>query len=318
MIKRGFRVLSYVLAFTAFSVVFIQCKKKEVQSTQSNVEIDYKALDETPVSGYTRILVDESVYPIVNEVNEVFMYEYNRVKVDLVKKSEGEVLNMLMNDSIRVAVLPRKLTDLEVEHFKGRVKPKMTHFATDAIVFVTSKVFNDSIVDYQGILNNLKSSSVDKANKKILVFDNINSSIVSSFKEKAGVSEFTKDYAYFAGDTESVIDYVSKNSDAIGVIGLNWLTQPTVELEEKVAQLKVLSVKNAKDGKYYKPSQNNIAEGTYPLIRDLYVVDIQGKSGLGVGYASYIAGYKGQRIVLKSNLVPFKVPPRELNVRKEI
>ncbi|MFM9403028.1 PstS family phosphate ABC transporter substrate-binding protein [Myroides odoratimimus] len=318
MIKRGFRVLSYVLAFTAFSVVFIQCKKKEVQSTQSNVEIDYKALDETPVSGYTRILVDESVYPIVNEVNEVFMYEYNRVKVDLVKKSEGEVLNMLMNDSIRVAVLPRKLTDLEVEHFKGRVKPKMTHFATDAIVFVTSKVFNDSIVDYQGILNNLKSSSADKANKKILVFDNINSSIVSSFKEKAGVSEFKKDYAYFAGDTESVIDYVSKNSDAIGVIGLNWLTQPTVELEEKVAQLKVLSVKNAKDGKYYKPSQNNIAEGTYPLIRDLYVVDIQGKSGLGVGYASYIAGYKGQRIVLKSNLVPFKVPPRELNVRKEI
>lgn len=318
MIKRGFRVLSYVLAFTAFSVVFIQCKKKEVQSTQSNVEIDYKALDETPVSGYTRILVDESVYPIVNEVNEVFMYEYNRVKVDLVKKSEGEVLNMLMNDSIRVAVLPRKLTDLEVEHFKGRVKPKMTHFATDAIVFVTSKVFNDSVVDYQGILNNLKSSSADKANKKILVFDNINSSIVYSFKEKAGVSEFTKDYAYFAGDTESVINYVSKNSDAIGVIGLNWLTQPTVELEEKVAQLKVLSVKNAKDGKYYKPSQNNIAEGTYPLIRDLYVVDIQGKSGLGVGYASYIAGYKGQRIVLKSNLVPFKVPPRELNVRKEI
>ncbi|AJA69034.1 substrate-binding domain-containing protein [Myroides odoratimimus] len=318
MIKRSFRVLSYVLAFTAFSVVFIQCKKKEVQSTQSNVEIDYKALDETPVSGYTRILVDESVYPIANEVNEIFMYEYNRVKVDLVRKSEGEVLNMLMNDSIRVAVLPRKLTDKEVEHFKGRVKPKMTHFATDAIVFVTSKVFNDSIIDYEQVLSNLQKPNSEQRGNHILVFDNVNSSIVSTFKEKANVKEFAKDYAYFGGDTESVIDYVSKNSDAIGVIGLNWLTQPTVELEEKLAQLKVLSVKNVKDGKYYKPSQNNIAEGTYPLIRDLYVVDIQGKSGLGVGYASYIAGYKGQRIVLKSNLVPFKVPPRELNVRKEI
>ncbi|MBN8120073.1 hypothetical protein J0J26_24740, partial [Vibrio vulnificus] len=86
--------------------------------------------------------------------------------------------------------------------------------------------------------------------------------------------EFPKDYAYYLKDTDAVIDYVSKNKNAIGVIGLNWLVQPTASTEKLLDDIKVLAVKNYKDGKYYKATQNNIAEGTYPLIRKDYVIDI--------------------------------------------
>ncbi|KZE78266.1 phosphate ABC transporter substrate-binding protein, PhoT family [Myroides marinus] len=317
MIRKGFKVFSYVLAFTALSSTFIGCNKKGNTVAENSV-VDPSELEESPVSGYTKILVDESIYPIAEDVNTVFMYEYNRVKVDLLKLSEAEVLNQLLNDSIRIAIMSRELNADEIERFKGRVVPKMTHFATDAIVFVTSKTYNDSVIDYDLVLKNLQSKSANASDKTILVFDDINSSIVRSFKEKAKVEKFPTEYAYYAGDTEKALEYVSKNPNAIGIIGLNWLTQPSERISKVIDEVKVLGVKNYTDGKFYKASQNNIAEGTYPLTRKLYVIDNQGKSGLGVGFASFIAGYKGQRIILKSSLVPFKIPPRELNVRDEI
>lgn len=317
MIRRNFKFVSYVVTMLALSSGVVACKEKE-KAVVNDVEIDYTTIEESPVSGYTKILVDESIYPITEGVNTVFMYEYDRVKIDLLKKPEAELLNLFLNDSVRVAVMPRELTKEEIDRFKGRVVPKMTHFATDAIVFVAGKAYNDSIIDYDQVIKNLQTKAANAEDKTILVFDNINSSVVKAFREKTKVEKFPSDYAYYAGDTESAIEYVSKNPYAIGVIGLNWLTQPTERVSKVIDNLKVLGVKNYEDGKYYKASQNNIAEGTYPLTRKLYVVDIQGKSGLGVGYASFIAGYKGQRIVLKSSLVPFKVPPRELNVRDEI
>lgn len=317
MIRRSLKVFSYVVAVAVLSGVFVECKKK-AEPIVNQEEIDYTKIEETPVSGYTKILVDESIYPIANDVNTMYMYEYNRVKIDLLKMSTNEVLQLLLNDSVRVAVLPRELSESEVKRFEGRVTPKMTHFASDAIVFVANKSYTDSIIDYDLVLKHLMSSSNNGSDKTILVFDNGNSNVVETFKEKTKVTELPKDVAYYAGDSEAVIEYVSKNPKAIGVIGLNWLTQPSEKITKYLGDIKMLGVKNYEDGKYYKASQNNIAEGTYPLIRKLYVVDIQGKSGLGVGYTSYIAGYKGQRIILKSSLVPFKVPPRELNVRDKI
>ncbi|MCC9042811.1 substrate-binding domain-containing protein [Myroides sp. M-43] len=317
MIKRSFKVFSYVLAVTVLSSVFVECKKKE-EPKVSQSEIDFTKIEETPVSGYTKILVDESIYPIANDVNTMYMYEYNRSKIDLLKMSTNEVLQLLLNDSIRVAILPRTLTESEVKRFEGRVTPKMTHFANDAVVFIANKTYTDSVVDYNQVLKNVVNSPSKDASQAFFVFDNANSNVVEVFKDVTKTKELSKDIAYYAGDSEAVVEYISKNPQAIGVIGQNWLTQPSEKIAKYLNSIKVLGVKNSDNGKFYKASQNSIAEGTYPLIRKLYVVDIQGKSGLGVGYASYIAGYKGQRIILKSGLLPFKVPPRELNVRDKI
>ena len=59
-------------------------------------------------------------------------------------------------------------------------------------------------------------------------------------------------------------------------------------------------------------------EGLYPLKRPIYLLNYQGKNGLGMGFASFVAGDIGQRIILKSGLLPVRIPSRELNVRKEI
>jgi phosphate transport system substrate-binding protein len=76
--------------------------------------------------------------------------------------------------------------------------------------------------------------------------------------------------------------------------------------------INVLSVKVGKND-YFAPSQNNLAEGTYPLARDLYIINCQGYSGLGMGFASFVAGDIGQRIILKSGLLPIRTPGRKIS-----
>ncbi|MHC0443657.1 substrate-binding domain-containing protein, partial [Flavobacterium sp. 3-210] len=80
----------------------------------------------------------------------------------------------------------------------------------------------------------------------------------------------------------------------------------------------VLSVQGLNGGGYYSPTQNDLGEGKYPLARDLFIINCQGYSGLGMGFSSFIAGDIGQRIVLKSGLLPFKTPGRKLKIRSEI
>ena len=65
-------------------------------------------------------------------------------------------------------------------------------------------------------------------------------------------------------------------------------------------------------------AKNNIAEGKYPLARDLYIVNGQGYSGLGMGFSSFVAGDIGQRIILKSGLLPAKIPSRRITIRTGI
>jgi phosphate transport system substrate-binding protein len=86
-------------------------------------------------------------------------------------------------------------------------------------------------------------------------------------------------------------------------------------MKKFVDMVNVLSVKGLTGENYYAPSQNNIAEGKYPLARDLYIINGQGYSGLGMGFASFVAGDIGQRIILKSGLLPVRIPGRRINVR---
>jgi phosphate transport system substrate-binding protein len=48
----------------------------------------------------------------------------------------------------------------------------------------------------------------------------------------------------------------------------------------------------------------------------LYLVNCQGYSGLAMGFATFVGGDIGQRIVLKSGLLPVQIPTRKLNIKK--
>ena len=48
------------------------------------------------------------------------------------------------------------------------------------------------------------------------------------------------------------------------------------------------------------------------------MLNYEGSVGLGMGFATFVAGDVGQRIVLKSGLAPVRLALREVKVRKDI
>jgi len=274
-----------------------------------------------PTAGKITVYADNTIQPITEDVLAVFHSVYNRADITQVNMTETDLVNALLADKANVVVMPRLLTDKENAHFRKRkITPEVTQFATDAIAFVTNKTAKDSVVDLDEILKVLKGESSDKVQK--LVFDNPNSSTVQYLLKLAGVTKVPAKNIYSLKSNVEVIKYVHNNPGTIGIVGVNWLTQAPQSVAEIVSDITVLGLDNVKIDKgvkkYYKPSQSNIATGSYPLTRKLYVLNYSGREGLGTGFATYIGAFEGQRIILKSGLLPVEIPTREIEVRSEL
>jgi phosphate transport system substrate-binding protein len=261
--------------------------------------------------GETTIVSDESLFPIVDDQQQVFHNSYKRAKINMVYKPLQEALNLFVNDSIDIAILPRMLTAKEAEYFeRKKIRIRATKFATDGVALITGVNNNDSLITKQEIIDLLSG----KSNKgRVLVFDNPQSSTVEYLMEMANVKELPKESVYALKSNQEVIAYIKNNPAAIGVVSVNWIKRPTPEIVEDVAAVKFIAVRNDK-GEYKLPSLNNLKVRDYPLVRDLYLIDCQGKAGLGTGFAGFLAGDIGQRIILKSGLAPDSLPSRQINI----
>jgi phosphate transport system substrate-binding protein len=290
--------------FTAVSLILIimvsSCKQKE-------------EITDTITTGTTSIIVDETIKPIIEDQIAVFENSYD-AKINLIAKSEKEAINDLTDKKADIVVLSRKLNAEENLFFKQKkIMPKSTLFATDAIALIKSNKSNDSLIALIDIVDFLKGK---KNNIKGLVFDNPNSSTVRLICEKAQIKSIPENLFFSFKTNEEVVKYVSENNGFIGIIGINWLMQPTQKIEEQLDNINILSVKPFNGNEYVFPSQDLIAQGKYPLARDLYIINCQGYEGLGMGFSSFIAGERGQRIILKSGLVPVRFPSRNLIINK--
>ena len=294
----------YILFFA--SLLFVMCNQKEQKITSK----------ETILKGSATIFVDETLAPIIEDQVAVFESKYD-AKIKLVSKSESETVNSLFKEKSAIAILTRNLTPQENIIFEQKkITPIITKFAMDAIAFISNKSNNDTLIDLKDVVAFMQGKPSPAI--KGLVFDNPNSSTLHYINSLAGIQSIPEKGVYSFKTNEEVIKFVAQNNGMVGVLGVNWLFQPMPEMQKYVDKVNVLSVKGLSEPNYYAPTQNNIAEGKYSLARDLYVVNGQGYSGLGMGFASFVAGDIGQRIILKSGLVPIKIPGRRINVRRGI
>jgi phosphate transport system substrate-binding protein len=266
--------------------------------------------------GTTKILVDESFAPIIDDHFRVFESSYPQAKIELVYKPEIQLLNILLQDSIDIAIMSRQLLPHEAKYYENKnIIIRTNHIATDGVALITHQTSSDTTIT----VDEIKAIIRGESNGKNLVFDNPNSSTVRYLKDLAKVKTLPSKGVYALKSNQEVISYVHNNPGTIGVIGINWIGQPTEELQPLVDKLKVIAVKNSTGQKgsdnFYKPTQNNLALGLYPLSRELYIINCQGGSGPGTGFAAFLASERGQRIMLKSGLLPDSIPTREIIIR---
>lgn len=298
---------SRFLGLVVFVFLFAMCNQKSKSESEK----------ETILKGSVDVTVDETIKQIVDDQVAVFEGTYYDAKITVKPKSEAELINDLLNKKAKVVVTARKLSKEELGRFeKSKIKPRITPFAVDGIALIAKKNNNDTLIALKTVIDFLQGKGDSKI--KGIVFDNPNSSTVRYMKELAKVKDFPAAGVFSFKTNDEVIKFVSENDQMIGVVGVNWLSQPSPNMIETIKKIDVLSVKGLNDDKYYSPSQTNIALNKYPLARDLFIINCQGYSGLGMGLASFMAGEIGQRIVLKSGLMPVKTPGRKFHIRSQI
>jgi len=289
-------------------VAFIMCNRKSGKLKEND----------TAISGKAFLMADESFKPILEEEQYVFKSLYPDTKPELLFKPESEVIKLLLSDSIRTAILSRELNAEEVASLTSRtLPPETTPFAHDAIAIIVNERSNDTLIT----VNELKQVLNGKlmADKNV-VFDNPNSSLVRYLKELLGSKELKQKNIYALNNNKDVITYVSENPNAIGIVGFNWLNEPDGDYAAAAAKVKIVAVKGSDSDKastqYFKPSQVTLALKQYPLSRNLYYINCTGREGLATAFADFLHSDRGQRIILKSGLLPDSIPSREINIVK--
>ena len=292
----------FALILMAVVVFIFSCNQKENSKKK-----------ETVLKGNVTIYVDETLTPIIEAQAEVFENKYPAT-IKLVSKSESETLNSLFNEKSAIAILSRNLTPEESKIFEQRkIKPKITPFATDGVAFIINKNSKDSLIALKDVISFVQGKRTPLI--KGLVFDNLNSSTLRYINALAGIQSSNQKGIFSFKTNDEVIKYVSENDNMIGVVGVNWLYEPSPLMKKYVEKVNILRVKGLSGEASFLPTQNDIAEKKYPLARDLYIINCQGYSGLGMGFASFIGGDIGQRIILKSGLVPVRTPGRKLLIK---
>ncbi len=271
-----------------------------------------KEVAETRTSGSVKILVDETFLPIVNDQIEVFKSDYPDATITTVPGYENQILPTFLNDSVRVIVLSRMLTPDEAKYYTRRsIRVSTSRFAIDGIALITHQDNKDSTISVNDVKEILRGNQPAKQ----LVFDNPYSSTLRYFKEMAGVKELPEKGVYTLQSNKDVIKYVTEHAGAIGVVGVNWLSDQNTAAES-LARIKTLAVRSEKDKAYYKPTQESLMSGMYPFLRNIYIINCEGREGLGTGFANWLLSQRGQIIVLKSGLGPHKLNPRTINLTK--
>lgn len=290
-----------------FTFVCISCKRKTNKET----------VGEKRTSGTTTILVDETYARILDDQIEVFKSDYSSATVNTIVGNENEIMPKFRKGEVKMIVLSRMLKPAEEHFYKERKSPiHVDRFAIDGLALITNKTSADSVITVEEAYDIMRGNS--KEGRK-LVFDNAYSSTIRYFIDSAGIKELPKEGVYTLKTTDDVIKYVADNKGYIGVVGVNWLLKNVKDPSAYLSEVKTLAVKDSRGKKggdaFYKPTQENLINGKYPFLRNVYIINAEGTNGLGTGFANWLSSPRGQLIVLKSGLGPHKVAERQFNLK---
>lgn len=290
------KLINLILAIAAMVVTTIGCGGPTGKETKM----------ETTTSGTIHISVDESFKPVIDSQVQVFESLHPDAHIIVHYKPEAECLKDLEKDSIRMVIVTRGLTEEERAALQKKFSfsPRYGPVAFDAIAVVLNSKSKDTALTMQDIRSVADGTSGYKY-KLLLDGTSATSTVRFVIDTLLRGKPLTSNIAA-AKSSEGVIDYVSANNDAIGLIGVSWVGNKndpqTLSFLEKV---KIAAIEcRGCNGTYVKPYQANIATGRYPMVRPLYYILKENYDGLGSGFSNFLIYEKGQLIFRRAYLLP--------------
>lgn len=306
-----------VLVFFALSIVACNRKPKVTRT-------------DTMTSGVASVVCEDCFAPLIQEQIDTFQGLYPEAKINPVFTDEVTAMNLLLKDSIRLVVAARDLTAQETKYLQSKqLVPRSKKIAIDGIALIINKNNTDSLISVLSLKKIVTGEITDwkglypnsKLGKIRFVFDNPNSSTVRYVVDSVcGGKPISADVKALKSNLD-VIDFVTKTPNAIGVIGVNWISNPRDSTNLSfINQIRVMSVSafpEAREDNSYQPFAAYLALKKYPMVREIYMITSDLAGCLPAGFLHFVAGDRGQRLILKSGLVPANRPMRLVSVKSE-
>ena len=269
---------------------------------------------------------DESFFPILDEELEVFMATAALDSIRPVYTDQEEAIAKLMKNETWLAFATRSLSPKEIQNLKDRqFVPRIIPIAYDGLAIIVNNANPDSCIsikDFKRILSGEVSRWSDiypqsRLGNIDVVFDNPKSSTVTWCVDSllGGKPINSKNIGAVKKSAE-VIDWVEKHENAIGIIGSNWLNDKrdttNVTFNKNITVMRVSRLDSATVRNSWQPYQYYLYNGNYPLVRTIYALLNEPRSGVPSAFGHFCRLPKGQVIILRAGLLPVQA---NMNVR---
>jgi len=280
---------------------------------------------ETPTEGSIKVAADPAVSKMSGQIVDAFTHIYGYANVEFQEMRAADAINALLDDSVRVIIIPGTLTLEQIDALKKKnIYPTIQPVAKDAIAVIIHPDNPDSMLRIDvlkaiadGSITNWNQLNPKQTSREIeIVIDQAGASVAMYLQDSLLQGKALASGIHTIGSNQDVIHYVSQNIHAIGFVGVNWICNSNDSMAIGfLQQVRPVHLKNEQDGSYYLPFQAWIGQELYPLRRTVNAISLETRSGLGTGFISFAAGDKGQRVVLKSGLMPATKPVRQVRLQ---
>lgn len=311
MTKRIKMTKMKTLALLPLLLLFFSCDNSmEGKNTNSSGEID--------------VYLEESFKPLFETSIYTFEGQYPLAKINANYTNETAVIDAFMNGKTSTICITRDFNEAEKQSLltSKKIEVRSTKIAIDAVALIIHPENTDSLFTMDRLKNILlgKDTLWKDSNRKInVVFDSPNSANFNYLKKLAEIESLPVN-VFAVNSNEEVINYVKENRNALGVIGVNWISDEddpaTLNFRDGI---KVVSVARTEGGEYFKPYQAYIYEEYhldkgYPLVREVWLITLASRTTLDAGFTNFMGGEKGQLIIQKSSLIPADMVARMVNI----
>lgn len=308
----------------------------------------YEKPAHSSTSGTMTMVCDNTFENIMAQEIDVFEYQYPDAHVLVRYATQSEAFDSLFSMNTRTIVASRDITPEEKKALVSKYKKerraninlRSSKIAVDAVAFIvnqkntceklTVSELGDIISGESSHWNDLEPSELGEIK---VVLDKTGSSMATFLSDSLLNGRPLGPYVFQAGSVADVFKIVESNPNAIGVLGVSWITSDMEaadiskkELAESVLsddavmgatltqRVKVLKVNRDNEVTAYKPYQQYIFDGKYPLFRQIYMITCATTSSVGGGFYSFVTGPTGQKIIMKTGILPAKVRVQQVEL----
>jgi|GEM_PF-6858793 len=298
--------MRYIAGMIFISLLLGSCKGRNGDPGNYN----RSDLDDVNV-GQVRLYADAGAEYLLEQLGDIYTASFPKAAIDPVYTSEANVLKAIENDSVRLIVLQRELTQNELDRILLRyeAKPIQHVFAYDAIALVRSAE------DQVKVIDSLQLAAWITQAKDVFVTTQEHVNLFSLLLRKYSVMEGARPLK-IVNNLDELKQFLATHKDYVGLLPFSLVSdQYSPRAREITARFSWLGIKGSGEPVY--PSQSTIFTKEWPLTTPYTITYCRLAGNKGVGFVKFVHNRQASKLIVKAGLIPVNMPQRDIKVEPQ-